>query len=78
MKNAMSDIKNTLEEVALAGVAQWIKCWPANQRVTGLISSLRHMPGLQSRSPVGGTQDTTTHCYFSPSLSPSLPLSKNK
>ena len=28
--------KNTL---ALAGVAQWIECWPANQRVTSSIPS---------------------------------------
>ena len=34
-----------------------------------------HMPGLQARSPVGGTQEATTHWFFSPSLSPSLPLS---
>ena len=26
------------QEVALAGVAQWMECQPANQRVTGLIS----------------------------------------
>ena len=25
---------------ALAGVAQWIECWPVNQRVTGSIPSL--------------------------------------
>ena len=25
--------------LALAGVAQWIECWPVNQRVTGLIPS---------------------------------------
>ena len=25
--------------LALAGVAQWIECWPANQRVTGSILS---------------------------------------
>ena len=24
-------------KIALAGVAQWIQCWPANQRVAGLI-----------------------------------------
>ena len=22
---------------ALAGIAQWIECWPANQRVTGSV-----------------------------------------
>ena len=27
------------EPVALAGVAQWIKCWPVNQRVSGSIPS---------------------------------------
>ena len=46
---------------ALAGVAQWIERRSSNQRVTGSISSLGHMPGLQARSPVGGAQDATTH-----------------
>ena len=40
---------------ALAGVAQWAECRPMNQRVTGSIPSLGHMPGLQAMSPVGGT-----------------------
>ena len=31
---------------ALAGVAQWIEYPPANQRVTGSIPSLGHVPGL--------------------------------
>ena len=39
---------------SLAGVAQYIECWPANQRVTGLIPSLGHMPGLWAMSPVRG------------------------
>ena len=47
--------------VALAGVAQWIECWPVNQRVAGLIPSLGKMPGLWARSPVGGTQEAATH-----------------
>ena len=34
-----------------------------------------HMPGLQARTPVRGTWEATTHCCFSPSLSPSFPLS---
>ena len=34
-----------------------------------------HMPWLQARSPVGGMWEATTHWCFSPSLSPSLPLS---
>ena len=49
-----SNIKSS--DLALAGVAQWIECWPANQRVTGLIPSLGHIRGLQARSPVGGAQ----------------------
>ena len=28
------------EQKALAGVAQWIECWPANQRVAGWSPSL--------------------------------------
>ena len=51
-----------------------VQCWLANQRVAGSIPSLGHMPGLQARSPVGGVQEATTHCCFSPSFSPSLPL----
>ena len=47
----MHIIKHTL---ALAGVAQWIECQPVNQRVTGSIPNLGHMPGLQARSTVGG------------------------
>ena len=39
---------------ALAGVAQWIECQPANQRAGGSNPSLGHMPGFQARSPVGG------------------------
>ena len=45
----------------LAGVAQWIEYWPANQRVTGLIPSPGHTPGLQASSPVGDMQEATIH-----------------
>ena len=31
-------IKN-IQIMALAGVAQWIECWPVNQMVTGSIPS---------------------------------------
>ena len=55
---------------ALAGVAQWTECQPANQGVASLFPSLGHKPGLQARSPVGGMQEATTHWCFSPSLSP--------
>ena len=41
--------KETL--LALAGVAQWIECWPANQRVAGSMPSqgtcMRCGPGPQ-------------------------------
>ena len=47
---------------ALASVAQWIECGPANQRVTiSIPSAWKHTPGLWARSPVGGAQDATTH-----------------
>ena len=45
---------------ALAGVAQWIKCQPENQRVTGSIPSLEHVPELWTRSPVGSAREATT------------------
>ena len=57
---------------ALAGVAQWIERWPANQRVAGSIPSqgtcLGFCPGLL----VGGTREATIHWCFSLSS----PLSK--
>ena len=39
--NSINNIKKIIKKLklALAGVAQWIECWPANQRVTGLIPS---------------------------------------
>ena len=39
---------------APAGVAQWFECGPANQRVTGSIPILEHIPGLPAGSPVEG------------------------
>ena len=39
-------------------------------------SQLGHMPRMWDRSPVGSPQEATTHWCFSPSLSPSIPLSK--
>ena len=51
----------------LAAVAQWIESWPGNQRVTGSIPSLGHMPGLQ----VGPQWDV---CERQPHIDVSLPL----
>ena len=50
----------TQDDNALATVAQWIECQPANQRVADSIPSW-HMPGLQARSPVEGVQEAVTH-----------------
>ena len=61
-------VKLTTE--ALAGVAQWIEYQPANQRVTGWIPSQGHMPGLQTRSPVGGAPEATTQWFLSLFLTP--------
>ena len=51
LRNMFKELKKS----GLAGVAQWIELWPLNQKVTGSIPSVGHMPGLQARSPVGGT-----------------------
>ena len=56
-----SKIQFKIGYLALADVAQWIERQPVNQRVTSLIPSLGHMPGLQARSPVGSTQEAVTH-----------------
>ena len=69
-------LKNKLF-VALAAVAQWVGHQPAYQRVASSIPSqgtcLGCRPG-QVLSGGGGTWEATTHCCFSPSLPPSLPL----
>ena len=60
---------------ALAGMAQRIECClPANQRVSGSIPSLGHVPALWAWFPVGGKRKATTYWCFSPSLCPSPPL----
>ena len=61
---------------ALAGVVQWIEQQPANQRVLSWIPNQGTCLGC--RPPVEGTLEATTHWCFSPSLSLSFPLSKNK
>ena len=71
--------KNLLE-VALAGVAQWIKHWPANQKVASSVLSqgtcLGYGPGPQlgtcKRQPI---DVSLPHWCFCPYLAPSLPLS---
>ena len=66
-----------VENLALAGVAQWTKLWPEPKgppKGRQFDSQSGHMPGLQARSPVGGTWETTTHRCFSPSFSLLYPL----
>ena len=50
--------------MALAGVAQWIECWPVNQSVTGSIPSQGKWLGcgwVAAGSLEGGVQEATTH-----------------
>ena len=65
-------------KTALACVAQWIECWPANQRVSSSIPSLGHMPGLQAGSPVWGWGKHTVMflSFFFLSLFPSLKVNQ--
>ena len=57
------------------GSVDWVPAWePKGCR---LDTQSGHMPGLPARSPVGSAWEAMTHWYFSPSLSPSPPLSKN-
>ena len=62
--------------LALADVALWALAYGPKGRWFN--SQSGHMPWLWARFPVGGTWEATTHWCFCPSLSPSLPLSKNK
>ena len=67
-----------VDKRALAGVAQWIECWPANQKVAGLIPSQGTclcFGQVPSRRQVRGN-----HILMFLFLSFSLPspLSKNK
>ena len=52
---------------ALAGVAQWTECWPANQRVTSLIPSQGTCLGC-GPSPQQGVHKSQPH------IDVSLPL----
>ena len=61
------DLKTAI--LAQAGVAQWIECWPVNQRATGSIPS-RHMLGVRARSPVGRGHAKGNHTLIRSSLPP--------
>ena len=59
--------------MTLAGMAQWIKRWPANQRVTRAIPSQDTCLGCRP-GPQEGVCDRQPHTDVSLSFSPSLPL----
>ena len=63
-----------LLKVALAGVAQWIECQPANQRVAGLTPSQVTCLGC-SPGPQWEVHGRQLHIDVSLSPSPSVPLS---
>ena len=65
---------------ALAGVAQWIECRPANQRVAGSIPSQDTCLGCGPGPQLGACKKqpidvSLAHWCSSPSFSPSFPLS---
>ena len=52
----------------MAGVAQWVKYWPVNQKVTGLIPSQGVHAWVVGQVPVAGAWERRTH------INVSLPL----
>ena len=63
--------------LALAGVAQWIEHWPANQGVTGSIPSQGRCLGC-GPGPQQAVLERQPHIYVSLCLFHPPPLSKNK
>ena len=63
-------------DVALVGVAQWIECGPANQKVAGSDPNQGTYLGCRP-GPLWGIHERQPHIdvSLSLSLSPSLPLS---
>ena len=53
--------------LALAGVAQWTECWPANQRVAGFIPSQGTRLGC-GPGPHSGVHKRQPHIDASPPL----------
>ena len=63
------------QHLALAGVAQWIECQPANQRVTSSIPSLEHMPPGPQWGGVG-RHERGNHTWMCLSFPLSLKINK--
>ena len=62
-------------QIALAGVAQWLECHPENQGVTGSIPSQGTCLGYGARSPVGGMHKRQPHIDISfPVFLPPFPF----
>ena len=59
-----------MQKYALADVAQWIECWPANQRVVGSIPS--------QGTCLGCVRGNHTLVFLSLSFFLSFPLKINK
>ena len=74
-----SDEVIIIEWLALAGVVQWIECWPVTQRVATWIPSQGTCLGCRPGTPSGG-HARGNHMLMLLSLSFSFPspLSKNK
>ena len=64
---------NLKKRIALADVAQWIECWPVNQRGTGLIPRQGTCLGC-GPGPHWELREKQLHIDDSLSLSPALPL----
>ena len=61
-------------KASLAGVVQWIECWPANQRVTCSIHSLGTCPGCGPGPRYGCSRGNHTLMFLSLSFSLLSPL----
>ena len=70
-------IKEKKKEGSLAGVAQWIECLPADQRVTGSIPSQGTCLGCRL-GPQKGVHKRQPHIDISLRFFLPSPLSKNK
>ena len=70
---------NKKQEVALAGVAQWIECQPVNWKVTGSIPGQGTCLGCGPGPQLGCVRGSQLmFLSISPSFSLSLKISKNK
>ena len=76
-KNQYAEELLELNANTLAGVAQWIECWPESNKVAGLIPSQGTCLGCRP-GPQKGVCKRQPHTDVSLSSSLPSPLSKNK